>query len=358
MIATFSVAAALSSRLMRAPRKVEHRFHLLFLAAFSWWGAAQGFGPALQIALSGVGPVSPYVGDRPGPFTPAFFGFLALWLPAFALAGWLGLRARRAPGGGAMIDLARAWSFVDTQRAHAAWPATLLPGALDEPVLLTRDRVLSNVCTHRAACLLEAPTDGPSIRCPYHGRRFRLDGTVSAAPGFDVIPDEPLPALASASIGPMRFASIDPESTFEALVGPTRDRLSFFPWGALTHDPESDRSFTLEAPWPLWVENYLEGLHIPYVHPSLTRALDLTGYTTELFERSALQIGDAADGEPAFDLPLDHPDARRRVGGYYLFLWPLTALNLYPWGVSLNAVQPLGSTRTRVVYRAYVSDPA
>lgn len=257
-----------------------------------------------------------------------------------------------------MIDLARAWSFVDTQRAHAAWPATLLPGALDEPVLLTRDRVLSNVCTHRAACLLEAPTDGPSIRCPYHGRRFRLDGTVSAAPGFDAIPDEPLPALASASLGPMRFASIDPESAFEALVGPTRDRLSFFPWGALTHDPASDRAFTLEAPWPLWVENYLEGLHIPYVHPSLTRALDLTGYTTELFERSALQIGDAADGEPAFDLPLDHPDARRRVGGYYLFLWPLTALNLYPWGVSLNAVQPLGPTRTRVVYRAYVSDPA
>ncbi|MEC7526485.1 MAG: hypothetical protein VYE22_41795 [Myxococcota bacterium] len=96
MIATFSVAAALSSRLTRAPREVEHRFHLLFLAAFSWWGAAQGFGPALQIALSGVGPVAPYVGDRPGPFTPAFFGFLALWLPAFALAGWLGLRARRA----------------------------------------------------------------------------------------------------------------------------------------------------------------------------------------------------------------------------------------------------------------------
>lgn len=95
MIATFAVGVGLSNRLMRAPPAVEHRFHLLFLAAFSWWGAAQGFGPALGVALSGLGPVSAYAGDRPGPFTPAFFGFLAAWAPAFGLAAWIGLRQAR-----------------------------------------------------------------------------------------------------------------------------------------------------------------------------------------------------------------------------------------------------------------------
>lgn len=96
MIATFTLGVAIANRLMGAARKVEHRFHLLFLAAFSWWGAAQGFGPAIGIALSGVGPVSPYVGDRPGSFSLAFFAFLAAWLPAFALAAWLGARHARA----------------------------------------------------------------------------------------------------------------------------------------------------------------------------------------------------------------------------------------------------------------------
>ena len=43
----------------------------------------------------------------------------------------------------------------------------------------------------------------------------------------------------------------------------------------------------------------------------------------------------------------------REVAGYYLFVWPFTALNLYPWGISLNAIQPLGEARTRIHYRAF-----
>ncbi|MEQ9076693.1 MAG: SRPBCC family protein [Sandaracinaceae bacterium] len=253
--------------------------------------------------------------------------------------------------------LTRAWSFVDTERPHAAWPVTLLPGSLDEPLLLTAEGAMSNVCTHRGACLLDAPTDACTIRCPYHGRRFRLDGAISAAPGFEALPDEPLPAVASAALGPMRFASLDPAASFDDHLAPVRERLAFFPWETLAHDPASDRAFSLEAPWTLWCENYLEGFHIPYVHPSLARALDLARYSVEVFDRCALQIGDASEGEVAFALPPAHRDAGRRVGGFYLFVWPLTAINLYPWGVSLNAVQPLGPDRTRVVYRAYVARP-
>src|SRR5262245_56947107 len=71
-----------------------------------------------------------------------------------------------------------------------ARPLTLLPGLLDEPLLLTRPdegaaRLLSNVCTHRGALLCEeacAPVGG-QLRCRYHGRRFGLDGRFVAAPG-------------------------------------------------------------------------------------------------------------------------------------------------------------------------------
>ncbi|TMH07471.1 MAG: hypothetical protein E6H79_04690, partial [Betaproteobacteria bacterium] len=34
--------------------------------------------------------------------------------------------------------------------------------------------------------------------------------------------------------------------------------------------------------WALYVENYLEGLHIPFVHPGLTKTLDLGNYRYEL----------------------------------------------------------------------------
>lgn len=248
--------------------------------------------------------------------------------------------------------LARSWAYVDDvpdDPQIAAWPATLLPGALDEPVLLSRERALSNVCTHRGAVLLDAPCRGETVRCPYHGRRFALDGSVRAAPGFDAVPDEPLPTLGHARLGPMLFASADDAiAPLQQIVAPTLARFGL-DLDALEPDPSLARAYEIDAPWTLWCENYLEGFHIPYVHPELARTLDLSRYTIEVGGDVALQLGEAREDEPAFERE------GRRLGGIYLFVFPLTALNFYPWGLSLNAVQPLGE-RTRVVYRAYTWD--
>ncbi|MCA1663443.1 MAG: Rieske 2Fe-2S domain-containing protein, partial [Myxococcales bacterium] len=74
-------------------------------------------------------------------------------------------------------------------------PFTLLPGTLDDPLLLVGDgeslRCLSNVCTHRGALLCDEPCQASSLRCPYHGRRFSLDGTLTHAPEFEGAVDFP-----------------------------------------------------------------------------------------------------------------------------------------------------------------------
>jgi choline monooxygenase len=44
------------------------------------------------------------------------------------------------------------------------------------------------------------------------------------------------------------------------------------------------------------------------------------------------------------------------VGAYWVWLFPATMLNLYPWGLSVNVVQPLGPSRTRVHYLTLVDD--
>jgi hypothetical protein len=68
----------------------RHRFGMSCLAAFSWWGALQGFGPAIAIAFKGDDPsTSAYLGNQPGPFSPAFFLFLVGWAPFFVLAAYL-----------------------------------------------------------------------------------------------------------------------------------------------------------------------------------------------------------------------------------------------------------------------------
>jgi len=97
---------------------------------------------------------------------------------------------------------ARSWQWLgdlsDLATPLTLSPRDLLPGSLDEPLLLARDaagmlRCLSNVCTHRGKLLVEAPcrADPQGLRCGYHGRRFDLSGRAWFSPGFDGVPDFP-----------------------------------------------------------------------------------------------------------------------------------------------------------------------
>jgi hypothetical protein len=79
----------------RADGVARHRVGMTFLGAFSWWGALQGFGPAIGIAVKGPDlATTPYVGDRPGPFAAYFVLFLVAWVPLLVLAAYLIRRFR------------------------------------------------------------------------------------------------------------------------------------------------------------------------------------------------------------------------------------------------------------------------
>ena len=268
--------------------------------------------------------------------------------------------------------LARSWHVVDAATVPGepgeVAPYELLPGSLDEPLILSRDdggtlRALSNVCTHRGNLILERPCKQRGLRCGYHGRRFGLDGTLQHMPEFASAenfpgPADHLPRVPLETWGPLLFASLDPVKSLDALVSPVNERLAWLDFAALSFDPTTSRDYTFDGNWALYCDNYLEGLHVPYVHPGLATALSYSDYSTELLPEGVLQVGVAAEGKACFTLPSGHVDAQRRVAGYYYFLFPCTMLNFYPFGLSLNIVQPLGPRRTRVRFLSYVTDPA
>lgn len=265
--------------------------------------------------------------------------------------------------------LVRGWHGVPApipSEPGSVLPWTMLPGCVDEPVLFTRDRdgtlhLLSNVCTHRGNLLVERACPASGLRCSYHGRRFALDGTMLAMPEFEDVVDFPgpsdhLPHIPLASWGPIGFSAIAPAIDLEALLAPVRTRLGFLPLADARFSAADSRDYHVPANWALYCDNYLEGFHIPFVHPALSGALDYRGYRTELFPQVSLQIGVASRDEDAFALPADHPDHGQAIAGYYFHLFPTTMINAYPWGLSLNFVQPLSPTSTRVVYQTWIWD--
>ncbi len=203
---------------------------------------------------------------------------------------------------------ARSWHLVGDVRelktTGSVKPFTLLEGCLDEPLLLICDEeqtlhCLSNVCTHRGNILVEGEghLPGTSIQCRYHGRRFGMDGGFLSMPGFEEAEDFPSPAddLPAAELetwGPFVFCALDPAVPFEDWIAPVRKRVDWMDLDALQFDAPGSHDYLVDANWVLYCENYLEGLHIPFVHrTTLGGALDSDAYTTDPFDYSSLQIG-------------------------------------------------------------------
>ena len=257
---------------------------------------------------------------------------------------------------------ARSWQWVghagEVAQPGAVRPVDLLPGMLDEPLLLARDeagalRCMSNVCTHRGNLLCTAPGSRKHLRCGYHGRRFKLDGSFESMPGFDGAQGFPtaaddLPTLATGELAGQLFTSLSPAHGFDDLAGEARARLEQLSLGEGTWDPARSRDYEVQASWALYVDNYLEGFHVPYVHPGLAQDLDLGGYAVETYPLSSLQIGRSSGTGPVLE---------QDIAACYYWLFPNTMLNIYPWGLSVNVVQPLAVDRMRVLFRTFVSRP-
>jgi choline monooxygenase len=224
-------------------------------------------------------------------------------------------------------------------------PVNLLPGFLDEPLLLSKKdgavRCLSNVCTHRGKILVKEPCEANLIRCGYHGRRFALDGKFLSMPEFEGVENFPgekdnLTEVPSEAWNGFVFASIAPAAPFDAFAGEMKGRID-----EKKLEFAGRKEYETDAHWALYCENYLEGFHIPFVHHSLNEVVDYGTYSTETFRYSSLQTGHDKQGDPA---------------AHYFFIFPNLMFNFYPWGLSINIVRPVSPGKSIVEFQTYVSD--
>lgn len=268
---------------------------------------------------------------------------------------------------------ATSWQYIGNtgmvEKIGSCHPFTLLENYLDEPLLLTRDEnekihCLSNVCTHRGNLLVYEKCQLSNLTCKYHGRRFTLNGLYKSMPEFKEVNDFPteddnLANLPLYNWGNMLFTAINPGYNPDLFFKEMMERISWLPLSTFKYRPEFSKDYYVDANWALYCENYLEGFHIPFVHQGLNAAIDFTDYTTELFYPFAsLQIGISKTGEDCFDLPDSSPDYGKKVAAYYFWVFPNMMFNFYPWGLSLNIVQPLAVNKTKVSFLQYVWNEA
>lgn len=250
---------------------------------------------------------------------------------------------------------ARTWQAVGIDsRIGSVRPTTLLEGFLDEPLVFTRTNgtlnCLSNVCTHRAKIVVDEECEATRLRCRYHGRRFDLEGRFLSMPEFEKALNFPserddLPSVAVRSFADLALVSLNPVAPIEEFLR----EVAAVTENLYRERPEftSSREYSVNAHWALYCENYLEGFHVPFVHEALNRSIDYGTYRTETHRYSSVQIAESDDPSATFD---------GRIAAYYFFVFPNLMLNYYPWGISVNVVEPIRKDFTRVRYLTLVAD--
>jgi choline monooxygenase len=253
----------------------------------------------------------------------------------------------------------RCWQPV-ALAASVEKPGTYCAGEIaGESVLVTRGedgvlRAFSNVCRHRGSELCTGAGSGAVVRCPYHGWTYQLDGRLHGAPEFEGVEEWDrstvcLPPFRAERWGPYVWVNLD------AAAPPLAEVMGAIPQEvAEIGCPIDDlrlacrRDYTIECNWKVYVDNYLEGYHLPAAHPSLFRELDYAQYRVETFPHYSSQIAPirAAGGGEARRYQFG--DSSNRALYYWIF--PNTMLNVYPDNLSANIIVPLGAEKTLTIF--------
>lgn len=219
------------------------------------------------------------------------------------------------------------------------------------PTLITRSEDgwhgVQAVCRHRAGPL-EACTGGGRrfLRCRYHGWSYELDGRLLHAPEMSGVADfDPanlaLPRLEVVEAMGLLFVRLAPgPATLEACIVGIESRLARSGHRLAEMQFHAHVSYDIDCNWKIYVDNYLEGYHVPGIHPGLDAILDYRSYRTEVANWHSLQWS-----------PLEStPDVYGSGEALYYFLYPSTMLNILPGRLQTNRVLPLPNNRCRVEF--------
>ena len=226
------------------------------------------------------------------------------------------------------------------------------------PVLLVRgqDRVLRafpNVCRHRAGPLALCNGKGArSLQCKYHGWTYTLEGQLRSAPEMQSaldfnVEDIRLPPLRVHEWQGLVFVALNDEvPEFTEVYAGIAERIAPIDLSAMGY--LRSVSYDVNCNWKVYVDNYVEGYHLPHVHPGLSKVLDYRSYDTELFPWHSLQSSPLRNSANLYG----DGDA------FYYFIYPNVMLNIMPGRLQTNRILPLGPGRCRIVFDYYYAQDA
>jgi|KBSMisStandDraft_5_1062788.scaffolds.fasta_scaffold237436_1 choline monooxygenase len=254
-----------------------------------------------------------------------------------------------------------------------------------EPIIVVRDktgtlRAFSNVCRHRAGPIALGSGCKNVLRCQYHGWTYTLDGRLIGTPdvegveffdrstmgmvplrvetwekfifvNFDGPAEEKAPPSQTKGGPPKEGRTAE---ALSACLGKIPEQARGFQFAGL--QLAERRDYVIHCNWKVYVDNYLEGYHIPIAHPGLMREIDYAQYRTDTYRYYSQQFAPIRAMKPSDTGERFYAPGTGLQEALYFWVFPNLMLNIYPDNISTNLIVPLSVDKTLTIFEWFFHD--
>lgn len=234
-----------------------------------------------------------------------------------------------------------------------------------EPVIIVRDkqgilRAFSNVCRHRAGPIALGNGCKNVLRCHYHGWTYTLDGRLIGTPDIDGVEffDRSTMGMVQLRVETWEqfiFVNFDKDAEpLATYLGEIPQQAEGFQFEGLKSVERRD--YVIDCNWKVYVDNYLEGYHIPIAHPGLMREIDYAQYRTDTFRYHSQQFAPIRAMKPDDCSERFYTPGTGLRDALYFWVFPNLMLNIYPDNISTNVIVPLSHDKTLTIFEWFFHD--
>jgi phenylpropionate dioxygenase-like ring-hydroxylating dioxygenase large terminal subunit len=216
--------------------------------------------------------------------------------------------------------------------------------------------LMSNVCRHRQAIMLNGRGNAPNIVCPLHRWTYDLKGALIGAPHFPETPCVHLKQTPLQSWNGMLFAG--PRNVAADMAGLDLKQFDFSGY-VFDRAEAHDRPYN----WKSFIEVYVEDYHVVPFHPGLGNFVSCDDLAWKFGKRYSVQSVGVANGlaKPGSKTYEKWHEAVRTYygdkapphGAVWLTIYPNIMIEWYPHVLIVSTVHPRGPQQTTNVVEFY-----
>lgn len=215
--------------------------------------------------------------------------------------------------------------------------------------------VVSNICQHRQAKMLEGRGKIENIICPLHNWKYDLNGKILNAPFFE---NNICSNLDQTNFWEWNHLLFENQNDFldDVIDFPYKDYIDFS-----EYNYESNHTYIANYNWKTFIETYQDNYHVKPYHPGLGNFVNCDqiewfskksfngqsvgiqqnfNYTTENFKNWILELK-----KEYIELP--------RYAAIWMNIFPNITIEWYPKTLIITVVEPISAQQTKVYTEFY-----